>query len=309
MHFGGKFLIGLVVALCACQHRDSGSSPSANLAKDGRNDLLDQYLIKRMGVLSFKGVPICTAFASGTNQVSTAASCLREPLSDAYKLNINGRPVPIVAALADLPTGLALLKVEGVSEVFPTAAFASDEDSSIVSYASDQKQFVLASTGYIKTSAVPGVLMHTFDAIKGASGSPILQNGQVVGVHLGAVVEDDNVFNVAVATADLEDVNLPQSDLRLHSEAWWLAPSTDGALREEKSIAICGKSIAVPIWAYIGCQSSSLLLPVNCKGAALPTEAGLCHANVAIVAGFCGVNDAAVPELSAACARMHARKP
>jgi V8-like Glu-specific endopeptidase len=53
----------------------------------------------------------------------------------------------------------------------------------MISFDVNGNQLLVAADG--TSHKVNGVIFHTLDTVAGASGSPIVQNGAVVGIHLG----------------------------------------------------------------------------------------------------------------------------
>ena len=65
----------LLSTLVGCgQERTTTSSPKDFIGSDDR--VSTQQLSDRIGMLAFKGKPLCTAFISGANQITTAAHCI-----------------------------------------------------------------------------------------------------------------------------------------------------------------------------------------------------------------------------------------
>jgi len=58
-----------------------------------------------------------------------------------------------------------------------------------------------------------GIIKHECDTLPGASGSPILQNGKVVGVHIGSFNDELRSFNLAVDIQLIESANLTVTGL------------------------------------------------------------------------------------------------
>ncbi|MBF0207705.1 MAG: trypsin-like peptidase domain-containing protein [Oligoflexia bacterium] len=210
---------------------------------DDRTQVKDQEISKKMGSIFYHSNAICTAFASGKNQVTTAAHCING--NDLHEYTF--RPFfqkegeaaekTILRTRVNNKTDVAILRVEGVDQFFETAesdlATGGGEENEISLLEVDGKDGLLyqCKEGAIWDTPSRGIFYHTFDTVPGSSGAPVLQNGKVIGMHIGNVSykkslpterrenpdsDSEVVYNLAVRSKDLKEANLQK--MRINRE-------------------------------------------------------------------------------------------
>lgn len=192
---------------------DNNGHSSTNIGESDLNS--------KVGIILFQGQPVCTAFASGKAQVTTAANCVDVLDLHDYTFSLpNKKPMPILKARVNGKAHLIFLKVDKLEDYWETATLDEGVSSlSMVAFDINKKTLVKNSSGEVWNTPFPGVIFHTFASERGFAGAPIIQNGAVVGVHLGRMVfqklcggtENDKkniVYNVAVKYKGLTGVNL-----------------------------------------------------------------------------------------------------
>ncbi len=279
LRFGALPYISCLVAitlLSGCGS-DSSADTTSIIGKDDRNTLTSSMLKKRIGTLNYSGSSVCTVFASGKNEITTAIHCLSDANLAAFSVLVNGKVMKISDAHFFVKADVVKLDIDGISDYFQASGFSDSEKSEIGSYALDKKEFVLSSKGSAVSANEEGFIMHTLDTIPGASGSPILQNGKVVGVHIGSVSENNNVKNIAVKFTEIDKVDVASFHLPIMSESWW-SGKTD--------VVLCGTSVGtVSYLTYAMCTAA-----LTTATAACTASAGVgCAPAFGSAAAICGI--------------------
>ncbi|MBF0361504.1 MAG: trypsin-like peptidase domain-containing protein [Oligoflexia bacterium] len=201
---------------------------SAVIGTDDRVVTNDVELLKRVGSVLYQGRVICTGFASAKNQITTAAGCVDERNIDDYTFAfIDKKEKKIQKLRVNKKTNLAFLKVDGINDFFQSEGLLDGRQPiNLVSYKSGDNLLNKTDNGEVWFTPVNGLLYHTFSSDRGAAGSPILQNGKVVAVHLGtakytryaealrpdshaSIGNKENInYNVAVRYNGIKDVEL-----------------------------------------------------------------------------------------------------
>lgn len=161
-----------------------------------------------VGSIMVDGEAQCTGVAVGTDLVITAAHCFSEaPRSYFFQL-ANGRTYPVTRIeQLNLRADLAILSV-AVGNGLPQGIFESETETEIVSF--DLNSQALVRDESRETYAASGLIHHKIDTVMGASGSPLLQNGKVVGIHIGALRE--SAENLAVRLDQIQEASVENLD-------------------------------------------------------------------------------------------------
>ena len=168
------------------------------------------------------GETTCTAFASASNEITTASHCLPEDENfDAAAAKFStaeGTPYDLTELLLlDARKDIAVFRT---AKNFPTYfERAAILGGSLMLVAIDPKTGLLnadRSCDYEKNIESAGAIVHSCDSIPGESGAPLLQDGRVVGLHLGYKESIDR--NVAFDLRRLDDDTVDMLSLELRQD-------------------------------------------------------------------------------------------
>lgn len=231
-------LLAVALSLNACDltlfsNTDNSSELNQVIGDDERETIENPEKIygDTIGSLNLFNFHICTAFAISKNQILTANHCFDNVLFEYYTFQVSEKSYKItdylrledidvvVLTVADMNEAfeekeqdvlevsddfvVSELKENGDAVVFKqfldTVDFNSGEKLSI--FARGYKNIFLKSCAEEKKSRLlkDTILLHALDTNYGSSGSPVMQNGKVVGVHLGYSKELD--FNISIPMA------------------------------------------------------------------------------------------------------------
>lgn len=194
-------IIGIILSI-SCGQQDLTSETKAIIGDDQRSTLNNRIYESTVGSISFKGQAFCSAFITGTYQVTTAAHCILEgaDLNELKFTTANGNIFDFNSLDEyNTDTDFAQLSLSKPSDEFLNLSdFNRDQSISIVGWDSHSNSFFKSSKQENNREVIQyrGFLMHSLDTLPSASGSPIIQNGKVVGMHLGYVENRD--FNIAL---------------------------------------------------------------------------------------------------------------
>jgi hypothetical protein len=133
---------------------------------------------------------VCTAFASGINQITTAAHCWQ---GEENKFHIfmdgNKKIHRVVGKVQELSnTNTVVLYTPQISQWIEPGTFDSSKTVSMVSYSKDKDILTeVSSDKPLQLDPTGTFLWSEMDSLPGASGSPVLQDGKLVAVHQGSV--------------------------------------------------------------------------------------------------------------------------
>lgn len=217
-----KLLLSLWTAAALLSMAACGSAPSdADLFRIVGSDerqLLPESEGERLmvGSLAWEGQPVCTAVVFATQNIITAAHCLQNRDEGAFTFETadgsfavsrrESRVFPSydIALLRVLPAAedesfaeeAYPSEVHTFQTMHPLAYLRDDRDFELVSAIAGQR--LLASRGQADELAVDalGLYHYELDTEIGSSGSPLLQDGFVIGIHIGF----KDGMNVAVSS-------------------------------------------------------------------------------------------------------------
>ena len=229
--------LALISGFIACKSPSHGSGLSAIIGEDDRVDVTDPALRNSVGAFGIKITDpktkqqtitnYCTAFAISETEVITAEHCVNKAASMVFSpFNTVNTQAPAMALTLkkEYPNAdIAVLSTsQNLTAWLPTAANAPQIGSpqiEVVSFEPHSSRllsamtggFVLQIKGANQTSS--GYYVHSLDTTAGSSGSPVLQDGKVVAVHLGsAKVKTANktqTLNYASSLAEKEIAQTP----------------------------------------------------------------------------------------------------
>jgi hypothetical protein len=177
-----------MIALSCGPARDSESGASETKQIIGTDDrTATTNYSEFIGIILRDGKPICNGWIGARHQVITSAHCqkgngetLEFVTSHGARVNLAGYTKPrinseVIQYVAHI--GETFLPIAGTHDFKPSAP------AKIYSY--DLSSNTLVNSAPQGTSEENGLLRYELDTLPGASGSPIIQDGRVVGVHLG----------------------------------------------------------------------------------------------------------------------------
>lgn len=222
----------IVSVVCICSfivscNPDEGGAPSQVLqivGDDNRTQLSDKTMRTALGAFLIDGQASCTAFATSSLQVVTAAHCYKGVEADqkySFKTDDGVFALQLKQLIENADVAIFELEYDvlqnfyEVSMMPPQTTRSSSEGverplTQLVSVDIESMEYLITETGYMRNfgdqgGESSGIYLHTLDTLPGSSGSPILQNGKVVAVHLGSIGDSDNY---AVGYSRLNSINL-----------------------------------------------------------------------------------------------------
>lgn len=263
-----------------------------------------------VGSLRFGDFHVCTAFLSAPNTVSTATHCApsQANLGQYSFVTQNGSRIELTHRLTHENSGyVALETAKPNSHYLEFAPLNENKPIELISYSELYRGLRVSQSGSFTTT--PRGILHTLDTEAGASGSPLIQDGRVVGVHEGAVKGQElnyatriNVVPKFHSTIDLQ-LNF---EWKCNSNCSWYQP--DCYIWKELNcstglITVCGRNLTVPLISYSACQLAVGSLPATCTAGSLMTAGTACAANIGIAAAVCGVSIEQIYEVGKACTK------
>lgn len=133
----------------------------------------------------------CTAFLTAANEITTAAHCFNPATKDlqSYLFVVPAaKKESFVASYLEEKSSAVearLVLKERFEHHLEKGDFDSSQSTSIVSFSFDSYQLWEHKACAARLNTKDRFLTHQCDTVPGASGSPILQDGKVVGIHQG----------------------------------------------------------------------------------------------------------------------------
>ncbi len=166
-------------------------------------------LRKTVGYLRTTDGAQCSAFISDTKQVTTAAHCRGKNADgetiDATFTTLDGKSSHLSKIKRrEIKKDYLVLEADQEFSEKLELSMLTGPDVSIVGYDFEQRNLYSQKSCKIERRLDDaGVFLHSCDSLAGFSGGPIVQNGKVVGIHLGYQQKVDR--NVAFDLAKLWD--------------------------------------------------------------------------------------------------------
>ena len=266
-------------------------------------DLLKKELVNLVG--HFKaGQKSCTGFISAKDELTTAAHCYNEETLDTVKF-IRGNdiisPISIKSIYAN--ADIIIFKIVEQNDYLKAAEFNIKYPLSLISIDSTHQKLLFEENCKIIDKLNDAyVIMHLCDTESRSSGSPIVQNGKVIGVHIGTTF--DHVSNIAISYKNLNKIDL--SNLDYEFECSSLNPFCDLSGKEKKTITVCGADITVSGWAYKVCKGALATSSGACMTAAVVPDpsgslAGICATASTTSCISCWVSAGVIATLMSHC--------
>jgi V8-like Glu-specific endopeptidase len=212
----------LVGSLFACKSVNrSNADLSAIIGDDDRSVLTDPRALEIIGTITLRGKPICTAFVSGPSQVATASHCIDYARIDIGSYGFrraNGEDIKISKIVKRRSQAdIIVLEVDHkfVESLFAGKFLPADRVETW-SYDPTREQFF--SQKKCSAALLPNsqAFRHSCDTVGGSSGSPVISNDVLVGIHVGYLKSVD--MNLAVSASQLTNLNVSPLDVNYVQE-------------------------------------------------------------------------------------------
>lgn len=200
----------IALGTISCGYQEDTSDLAAIIGEDQRAFKLEQTLKKSIGKISLNGEEYCTGFISGNFEVTTAAHCLYEDVSiTEYKFITADGNTFTFAGVEEYNENTDLARLDlnrAASDFLEVGDIDFKQDFSLAGWNSQSGSF-FESKKIEKESffSYKSFLMHSLDTTPSSSGSPIMQNGKVVGVHLGYVADINYNIGLILTNRHLAD--------------------------------------------------------------------------------------------------------
>ena len=146
----------------------------------------------------------CTGTPYGLFEVYTAAHCVEEAEPEDVTFSNNGIDYTAAAISHSIVQDLAFITLKKPLNRFFVEAEPTDyKNLSLLGYDGNSKTTVATDTGEAKPlPEYPGLLEHNFDSTAMASGGPLLQDGKLIGIHLGFQADENRNIALQLSAKD-----------------------------------------------------------------------------------------------------------
>jgi hypothetical protein len=303
-------IVATLLLTCSCGPSESPDSKVFQIIGPDERTHASHHYDELVGSLRFGDFHVCTAFLSAPNTVSTATHCApsREDIHLYLFVTQNGTPIALTRRLTHANSAYVSFETaKPTSQYLEFATLNENQPIELISYSERYHDLRASRSGSFTTT--PRGILHKLDTEAGSSGSPLIQNGRVVGVHEGAV--NGQELNYATRTIEVHTSH-SNFDLQLdfewkcNSQCSWYQP--DCYIWKELNcstglITVCGRNLTVPLISYSACQLAVGSLPATCTAGSLMTAGTACAANIGIAAAVCGVSIEQIYEVGKACTK------
>jgi len=257
LYFMTFFLISLLISC----HEGEDSTTHSIIGEDNR--VFRDHYSDLVGGIFLADEHICTAFVSGPNEITTAAHCItnQPDLSLIYFRKTNGEEVALESLKLYYPNAdLVVISAQVGVQYLKRSNFNSENSSLIVSYYESDK-ITVSTIGAIELHN--NFLLHTLDTTPGSSGSPVIQDNMVVGMHLGYLSDRD--MNIAIPLDKIEVANIYQYEDVLESEFKVKLPKGPKIklpdITKDVTFTLCGYKVKLPPLQMAACAAATNTLP------------------------------------------------
>lgn len=198
-----RYIYGFIIVsiFCGCG-RDENSELSIIVDNDDRTEIYEHD--DKIG--SFVSESVCTAFAVSSRTIITAEHCFNKNVGGQYLTKNNSYYVVKVTSQHFSADVVELELNKNLKSYFEVTSHNKNLFSRIYSI-SDEKLLTNESNWYSSIyieglGDIEGVFMHKLDTVPGSSGSPIVQNGKVTGIHLGSIYDTNLNYGVELLKLD-----------------------------------------------------------------------------------------------------------
>lgn len=175
---------------------------------DDRLPLTDRFLLDTIG--KFRG-PYginCTGFISNSNELTVAGHCYNG-INDIDLFSFttgSGRKIAI-KSLIDFASSadVAVFEIETQKTYLETTDL-KEGSVEVIGFDIDTNKIVRSTCKPEPFDEKQGVILHKCDTVGGQSGSPIIQNGKAVGIHIGSLKEPFS--NIGISLANIKNVDI-----------------------------------------------------------------------------------------------------
>jgi hypothetical protein len=132
----------------------------------------------------------------------------------------------------------------------------------------------------------------------------LYEDGLCLDVTTGEMCDTGEYLEVLAVNDNLKGIAGHKSFLKKAFDTAYSPVKSVGhavGIEGHKSITICGTKIVIPVLMYAACLISADTLPAQCTAGSISTMGASCAAQIAIVAGSCGVSIAAIGTIAQRC--------
>lgn len=247
-----------MLAITNCGSRNNEQIKLQSILKDdSRTREADVRLKNAIGSLKDENGLICSAFIINYNELVTARHCidLHQPLNQYYFENSFGQKIKLTQINESLAQA-DIISFQISTQVFTliSGTFNPTSGATITGVDPHNKLVSSEECKVQENTMANGFFEYVCDTESGQSGSPILQNGLVIGIHLGNNPHKNVNIGVSLVSKNSADIN----NIAPYEPEWG-----------KKKVHFCGDQ-------YIKVNA---LLAATCGGA-LGTVIGVCPAYV-----------------------------
>lgn len=246
----------LMWLLMSC-HEDEDSTFHSTIGEDNR--VFSDHYSDLVGGIFLAGKHICSAFISGSNEITTAAHCIanQPDLSLIYFRKTNGDEVGLESLKLYYPNAdLVVISAQVGMRYLKRSTFNSENSLLIASYYESDK-ITVSTIGAIELHN--DFLLHTLDTTPGSSGSPVIQDNMVVGMHLGYL--SDRNMNIAIPLDKIEVADIYQYEEVFESEFKVKLPKGPKIklpdITKDVTFELCGYKVKLPPLEIAACVAAS----------------------------------------------------
>lgn len=320
-------LIFLSVGIACKTQPENDAALNAVIDEDGRENQLRSQYRNVVGLFMTPRGP-CTGFVSGQQEITTAGHCVEEKdklepfLFSLDEGRIEANVTAIKSRHGDI---LTLTTSTSFKEILPKARLNLADQVSAVTFRHEEQLLSKQEKCSLKNSELPGALLHDCDTEKGASGAPLLQNGAVVGVHVGHAPKLNLNLGLDLAHEQAPEVSklrsLFDSDLEVSCGTdcykhcrrkvlgrWVLNPVCESSCLTERLVActpaevkICGQNLAVSAAVLGTCSAALVALKPACSAGAAATAGSSCAIAADTASSVCGIASGTLKVAAISC--------
>lgn len=321
--------ICFITLSAGCRSQTSSYAPKEVIGADGREVVENNPYRETVGLFTTPKGP-CTAFVSDQNEITTAAHCFN-PKTDinAYLFSANdGQLETQVTELVRKNGDTVILRTKELLPKTLNLSFANaDRPGTLVSFDPEKQNLTLQNQCQVRPGEIDGSYLHDCDSTPGSSGSPLLQDGTVVGVHIGfakklgwniALDPNHQQLHDASSLKQLIDffpegrcsTNCYKHCRRKVLGRWVANPPCEAACQLERAVAcnpetkqilVCGVAIAVREGVQAACTSSPEHIKTACSAGAATTSGSSCGLAIATAAAACSITEESVKFAARSC--------
>ena len=262
------FILALgIFLISSCGQDRKNSQIKSIIGQDNRKQVNDSAIKSLVGKIT-SPFGTCTAYISGKTELTTALHCVDMAHTSQVMFttddNIN---IPILSEKKYFEQADVIKLIIPEQENFISLGkFQSDLPLTVLGYDTGKERVLTDKCIFTEKekNMFPGVIFHGCDTIKGASGAPLLQNGKVVGIHIGTVV--DHTINVAVDFSQLSTVNLfdlvyePERSCDGHLRRYKIFKNEESHWAAASLVAMAGGSWLGPLGGALGAGPAAVAM-------------------------------------------------